>query len=253
MVSPYLYIYTYKSLYDFVSPYIHTHLCMNWFHHICIYTHTSRCMTWFHYIRIYVFILCIYTCIMYTYRYMYIDTYQWLYDLVSPANPFLYSRCCLLLSGHAFGVFPARAFHTCMHANAHKHTCMHANTHKHTCMHANTHKHTHTLTQTGVSDCASNPTMIKRLKEKAPLAFMLAFRDVRDFGSERFISLPFLSPSPLLFVHTAAPVAPASAGGPAAGYLSKQVATDKRPSSESRDLSVQYPVHQVSLLCFRCP
>jgi len=115
----------------------------------------------------------------------------------------------------------------------------------HTCMHANAHKHTHTPTHTGVSDCASNPTMIKRLKEKAPLAFMLAFRDVRDFGSERFISLPFLSPSPLLFVHAAAPVAPASAGGPAAGYPSKQVGTDKRPSSESRDLSVEYPVHQV--------
>mmetsp|Transcript_79360 Transcript_79360/g.128587 ORF Transcript_79360/g.128587 Transcript_79360/m.128587 type:complete len:549 (-) Transcript_79360:617-2263(-) len=47
--------------------------------------------------------------------------------------------------------------------------------------------HVHVKDFIGVSDCASNPTMIKRLKEKAPLAFMLAFRDVRDFGSERDI------------------------------------------------------------------
>ena len=37
----------------------------------------------------------------------------------------------------------------------------------------------------GVSDCASNPAVINRIKDKATVAFSLAFRDVRDYGRER--------------------------------------------------------------------
>lgn len=36
-----------------------------------------------------------------------------------------------------------------------------------------------------VSDCANNPAVISRIRDKAPLAFSLAFRDVRGDGRER--------------------------------------------------------------------
>ena len=39
----------------------------------------------------------------------------------------------------------------------------------------------------GIADCATNPSVINRIKDKAPLAFSVAFRDVRDYGREREI------------------------------------------------------------------